>query len=132
MCHFNYYYSPAEHPFLDHAISAFLFSLQWSISQHPNFLGNLVLWAGILFMNATSLVESSASTSVIDRVLRFKRLGFALLSPLFMWILFYGQSIGLITNSVALAKEKYGEDPNYKKYVESVPLIIPRLFPSWK
>jgi len=102
----------------------------WSISQHPNFFGNLLLWAGITIMNAPSMIEPvSASSSLLSRILSFKRLGVALLSPLFMSSLFYGQATGAMLNSVELANAKYGDDPNYKKYIESVPLIIPRLLP---
>jgi Protein of unknown function (DUF1295) len=35
----------------------------WSISQHPNWLGNLLLWCGIFLMNVTALVEPSSSTA---------------------------------------------------------------------
>jgi hypothetical protein len=94
----------------------------------------MLIWGGIFILNAPSLIEptsavASASSSIVAQFWRLKRFGIALLSPLFMWTLFYGQASGLITNSVSLANLRYGDDPNYKKYVECVPLIIPRLFP---
>jgi steroid 5-alpha reductase family enzyme len=106
---------------------------QWSVSQHPNFFGNLLIWIGILIINAPSLIEPTSvavksPSTAFSQLWRFRRFGLALLSPLFMWTLFYGQASGLITKSVSLANLRYGDDPNYKKYVESVPLIIPRFF----
>jgi len=80
-------------------------------------------------MNAPSMIEPvPADYSLLTRISSLKRIGVALLSPLFMWNLFYGQAKGTITNAVELANARYGDDPNYKKYIESVPLIIPRLF----
>jgi steroid 5-alpha reductase family enzyme len=110
-----------------------LFPCQWSVSQHPNFFGNLLIWIGILIINAPSLIEPTSvvvksPSSIFMQLWSFRRFGLALLSPLFMWTLFYGQASGSITNSVALANLKYGDDPNYKKYVASVPLIIPRFY----
>ena len=52
-------------------------------------------------------------------------LSLALLSPLFMWTLFSGQANGDITPSVELAQQKYGSDPNYIQYINTVPKIIP-------
>lgn len=96
----------------------------WSISQHPNFFGNLVLWAGILVMNLPALVLPSGTTVLA----RYHRVGLALISPLFMWGLFYGQATGVVTNAAQMAMDKYGKDAAYHAYVEQVPLIIPKLF----
>ena len=105
----------------------------WSISQHPNFFGNLLLWFGIYIMNVDSLIEPSGegvSNGILSSVLGSWRAWVALLSPMFMWTLFYGQSSGAISNSVALANKKYGSDVAFIDYVKNVPLIIPKLT-SW-
>ncbi|CAJ1937860.1 unnamed protein product [Cylindrotheca closterium] len=122
----------------------------WGISQHPNYLGNLILWFGILVMNAPWLIESSMSAtplftgapttdgagiigllvgglkSSVNWLWRCRRLIVALVSPLFMWQLFNSQASGTMMNTVELAKSKYGNDPAYKDYIENVPLIFPK------
>jgi steroid 5-alpha reductase family enzyme len=111
----------------------------WSLSQHPNWFGNLLLWSGIFLLNAPALVEPPAnklaakpggSSSILRwlaPVLRYKRVALAALSPLFMWALFNGQATGTITNGLELANAKYGYGTNveYTKYVDSTPLIVP-------
>ena len=86
----------------------------WSMSQHPNFLGNLFLWSGIFLMNVPALVDPppvvAAETTVVaifQTLWRFKRVALAALSPLFMYTLFSGQASGAITNAQELAQKKY-------------------------
>jgi steroid 5-alpha reductase family enzyme len=88
----------------------------WSTSQHPNYLGNLMLWSGILLLNAPCLAP---------RPLLFLA---ATASPLFMFGLFYGQASGAVTNSKELMEAKYGADPAFRIYADSVPLIFPTPF----
>lgn len=104
----------------------------WSISQHPNFLGNMLLWTGIFLMNAPALIDppallpaETAVAGFFQTLWRFKRLAIAALSPLFLYTLFSGQASGSITNAKELAQNKYGKDPEYAQYLESVPLIFP-------
>ena len=97
----------------------------WSISQHPNHFGNLVLWAGIFIINIPALI-GPPNTNVWNR---YRRLALALLSPIFMGILFHGQSSGTITNAVELAKMRYGNQAGYTEYIAETPLIIPNI---WK
>jgi steroid 5-alpha reductase family enzyme len=115
----------------------------WSVSQHPNYLGNLILWLGILLMNVPWLIEpvgaspliSATSTqasvnflfNAINKIWRCRKLVVALISPWFMWTLFSSQARGDVTNSVVLANSKYGNDPEYIKYVSQVPLIFPKI-----
>jgi len=87
----------------------------WSISQHPNFFGNLLLWFGILVINVPALDK--------------KRLAMALLSPLFMGMLFYGQATGAMLRTVEMAKVKYGNQLGYAEYLAETPLIVPNF---WK
>lgn len=103
----------------------------WSLSQHPNWFGNLLLWTGILVMNASALVEPvvppAKATSLVRRILSFKRVGIALLSPLFMLYLFQGQASGSITDSLNMSMERYGYGKNadFTKYIDTTPLIFP-------
>jgi protein-S-isoprenylcysteine O-methyltransferase Ste14 len=68
----------------------------WSISQHPNFFGNLVLWAGIFLVNVPALIDPTPSSdgSIWRKMWSYRRLLLALISPIFMWNLFSGQEQG--------------------------------------
>ncbi len=107
----------------------------WSVSQHPNFFGNLLLWLGIFVMNVDSLIVPAAATasssggdgSIVRSLLSSWRFWIALLSPTFMWTLFNGQASGSVTNSVELANQKYGSDAAYVSYIKDVPLIVPQI-----
>lgn len=101
----------------------------WSVSQHPNYFGNFLLWTGILILNAPALIEMPGEKAkLLQNIWGARRLFLALLSPLFMWALFYGQANGTVTNAVEAAMTRYGNNPDYADYVENVPLIVPRLF----
>ena len=107
----------------------------WSISQHPNYFGNLMLWTGILILNSPALISTSAIHDVnlnpLQKILSVlwnsKRFIIALSSPLFMYALFYGQASGAMTNTTDLAMSKYGKNSAYLEYIEKVPLIVPNL-----
>ena len=100
----------------------------WSISQHPNFFGNLLLWLGIFVMNADSLIEPvKENGGFFSTLLGSWRVWVALLSPAFIWSLFQGQATGSVTNSLELANQKYGSDATYNAYIKNVPLIVPRI-----
>jgi len=106
----------------------------WRYSQHPNWFGNLLLWGGILIINLPSLIEplpdNNEAASLFLRLWgvlwSVRKLLLACLGPSFLWLLFDGQSKGNITNAVELATVKYGKNPDYLKYTQEVPLIIPK------
>ena len=101
----------------------------WSISQQPNFFGNLLLWGGIFVMNAPALIGPiPEGASIWEAISACWRLGLAALGPLFMWNLFHAQVQGSLTPATELAKGRYGGDPAYQKYLDTVPLIIPNPF----
>mmetsp|Transcript_26978 Transcript_26978/g.89508 ORF Transcript_26978/g.89508 Transcript_26978/m.89508 type:complete len:355 (+) Transcript_26978:36-1100(+) len=89
----------------------------WAWSQHPNYFGNLCLWAGLFLLNASPLARAGPAPLVLGA-----------LSPLFLAALFYGQASGTIMNSTALATQKYSSDPVFAAYVKQVPLVIPWRF----
>lgn len=98
----------------------------WSLSQHPNWFGNLALWSGIFLLNAPALIEPSKGGATIwNRVWSARRLLVAVASPLFLWALFSGQANGSISSTLEMANKKYGSDSSYQEYVKNVPLIIP-------
>ena len=95
----------------------------WRVSQHPNWLGNLMVWAGVLLLNTPVLLAPSPPG--IGWLSRAGRLLAGASSPLFLLALFYGQASGSITNTVELANARYGSDPAYRAYVRDTPLVIP-------
>lgn len=105
----------------------------WALSQHPNWFGNMVLWSGIFLMNAPALIEPIAAKAGINTatvwktMLRYKRVGLAFVSPIFMLYLFSGQANGTITDSVKMSRERYGYGTNadFTKYIDTTPLIFP-------
>ena len=103
----------------------------WSVSQHPNYFGNLMLWSGVLLMNAPSLIENPTNAieggGIFARIWGTRRAVVSFLSPLFMWWLFSSQAECSFSNALELANAKYGDDPKYKKYLESVPIFVPVL-----
>jgi steroid 5-alpha reductase family enzyme len=68
----------------------------WSISQHPNFIGNLVLWAGIFLVNDPALIDPAPSSdgSIWRKLWSYWQLLLALILLIFMWNLFSGQEQG--------------------------------------
>lgn len=102
----------------------------WSVSQHPNLFGNLLLWSGIFIMNSDSLIESGGDGGILSTLWGARRLILASLTPLFLWTLFSGQANGTITNAVEMANNKYGKDPGFQDYVKNVPKIFPNII-SW-
>jgi steroid 5-alpha reductase family enzyme len=108
----------------------------WSISQHPNWFGNIVLWTGIFLMNASALIEPPTAPIAMKRdaplalmwLWRIRRVGLAFLSPCFMWYLLNGQATGRILPDVVEAYKKrygYGTNAEFTKYVDTTPLIVP-------
>jgi steroid 5-alpha reductase family enzyme len=91
----------------------------WQLSQHPNYLGNLLVWTGVMLLNVPTLLAAGGGGRPWLRMLA------AATSPLFLYVLFSGQASGTIGNSVQLAEAKYGADPRYRRWVAETPLIFP-------
>lgn len=103
----------------------------WSLSQHPNYFGNICIWAGIFLLNSAALLapaKASGPAGLASRLAGSWRFFMALASPVFLVFLFQGQASGSIMNTVELMAKRYGDDPAYKTYVETVPVLYPRLF----
>lgn len=102
----------------------------WSLSQHPNYFGNLLLWLGILVLNAPALIDTPSDGGLWQSIWGARRLFLALVSPLFMFGLFHGQASGAMLNTVEQSMHRYGDDPAYTEYLRTVPLIFPKPFGS--
>jgi steroid 5-alpha reductase family enzyme len=104
----------------------------WTISQHPNWLGNLLLWSGIFMLNAPALLQTvDSSKGFLYRIWSAKLMLVALLSPTFLFALFSAQATGGLTPTLELATKKYGSDSEYIKYISTVPLIFPNVMKAF-
>ena len=83
----------------------------WARSQHPNYFGEILLWAGVAVMALPSL---SSSAYIF------------LISPFFVALLLTKISgVPLLRKS---GDERWGDDPEYQDYRKNTPTLIPRLF----
>ena len=83
----------------------------WARSQHPNYFGEILLWAGVAVMALPSL---SSSAYIF------------LISPFFVALLLTKISgVPLLRKS---GDERWGDDPEYQAYRKNTPTLIPRLF----
>ena len=79
----------------------------WSFSRHPNYLGEIVLWAGIAVMSISSLEGLQYIT---------------LISPIFVYVLLvYISGVRILENQ---AEKKWGHLDIYRQYVEKTPQIF--------
>ena len=82
----------------------------WARSRHPNYFGEVLLWAGIAVMAIPYL---SGTQWVV------------MLSPLFVYALL--TRISGIPTLVKRGQELWGDDPAYQAYVANTPRLLPRL-----
>lgn len=81
----------------------------WSWSQHPNYAGEILLWAGIAVVATPALRGTQLLT---------------LISPVFVFVLL--TRISGIPLLRARARKRWGDDPDYRAYVERTPVLFPR------
>ena len=80
----------------------------YSFVRCPNYLGELLIWVGMLLTGATALKGAWQWVLAL--------LGFVLIT----WVMFSG------ARRLELRQDKnYGADPEYQKYVRTVPILIP-------
>lgn len=90
----------------------FIQSGLWSVSRHPNYLGEILLWVGVLVIAAPVLVGWQ---------------WIALLSPAFVVLLL--TKVSGIPTLEKKAAQKWGDDPAYQAYRSRTPALIPM---PWK
>lgn len=84
----------------------------WAWSRHPNYFGEISLWTGILIIAVPQLNSWS---------------WLVLMSPVFVYLLLTRVSgINLLE---AIAKDRWGENPEYQDYCKKTPVLLPR-FPK--
>ena len=82
----------------------------WSLSRHPNYFGEIILWTGIALLTFPVLDGGQYLT---------------LVSPLFVYLLLVRISgIPLLEHK---ANRRWGNDPAYITYRENTPALVPRL-----
>lgn len=86
----------------------FIESGLWSISRHPNYFGEILLWFG-LYVAGSSVYSGAQFLSV--------------LSPVAVALLITKLSGIPLLEKAGL--RKWGDNPAYKRYIETVPVIIP-------
>ena len=82
----------------------------WARSRHPNYFGEILLWAGIAVMAIPYL---SGTQWVV------------MLSPLFVYALL--TRLSGIPTLARRGQELWGDDPAYQAYVANTPRLVPRL-----
>jgi steroid 5-alpha reductase family enzyme len=81
----------------------------WAWSRHPNYFGEIVLWTGIALLAAPALAGWQYAT---------------LVSPLFVYLLLTRVSgVPLLER---LAEKRWGEDPAWRAYRDSTPVLVLR------
>lgn len=89
----------------------FINSGLWSVSRHPNYLGEILVWSG-LYLSASSVFSGWQHVGV--------------LSPLFVYFLLTRVSgIPLLERG---GMKRWASDPNYLEYIKNVPVLFPSLW----
>ena len=83
----------------------------WSLSRHPNYFGEIILWFGIAIITMPSL---SGWQYMV------------LISPIFVYFLL--TSISGINLLEAKAEKKWGDSDSYKEYKKNTPELIPKFW----
>ena len=88
----------------------FIRSGLWSLSRHPNYLGEILLWLGIGIISIPILESWQWA---------------ALISPIFVYVqLAKVSGIPLLEGR---ERKKWGDDPEYQNYIARTPALWPRL-----
>ena len=89
----------------------FIQSGLWSVSRHPNYFGEIVLWFGIALIAFPTLVGPQYVS---------------LISPLFVYLLLTRVSGVHILEKHA--DDTWGKNKDYKAYKEKTPVLFPKIF----
>ena len=89
----------------------FIQSGLWSLSRHPNYFGEIVLWLGVALIALPTLVGSQYVS---------------LISPVFVYLLLTRVSGVHILEKHA--DDTWGKKKEYKAYKEKTPVLFPKIF----
>ena len=83
----------------------------WSLSRHPNYFGEILLWTGIAIMSISSLQGLQYIT---------------LISPIFVYVLLvYISGVRILE---AQAEKKWGHLDSFKEYIKNTPGVFFKIF----
>ena len=88
----------------------------WRLSRHPNYLGEIVFQAGVLFAGLAASLASGSLPVALSRCY------LSLIAPVTFISIMLGATRGLEARQL----EAYKESPNYREYVR----VTPQLFPA--
>ena len=88
----------------------FISSGLWSISRHPNYVGEIILWTGIAIIALPTL----SGWQYI-----------ALVSPVFVYILL--SRVSGVNLLEIQAEERWGADSRYQEYKKQTPVLFPNI-----
>lgn len=81
----------------------------WSISRHPNYFGEIMLWSGLFISAAGSFTSSIEYLSIF--------------SIAFIYLLLrYVSGVSLLEKN---GEKRWGHQPDYQKYCSTVPILMP-------
>ena len=82
----------------------------WSLSRHPNYVGEIMLWIGISIMALPVLTGYQYGS---------------LISPLFSFLLIY--YVSGVRMLEARANKKWGKNEKYQEYKRNTPIFFPKI-----
>ena len=89
----------------------FIITGLWSLSRHPNYFGEILLWTGVAVMSISSLQGLQYIT---------------LISPIFVYILLvYISGIRILEDQ---ARKKWGHLDSFKEYLKNTPRLFFKIF----
>jgi steroid 5-alpha reductase family enzyme len=88
----------------------FITSGLWSITRHPNYFGEIILWVGITVAAFPALSGWQLIT---------------LMSPIFVTLLLI--KVSGVKLLEASGQERWGSDPEYQSYLANTPVLVPFL-----
>jgi len=97
----------------------FIRSGLWSISRHPNYVGEVTLWAAQFVLSTTALLSPSTSPFIPSW-----SIALAAASPIIEYLLI--AKFSGVPPLEESGDKKFGDDPEWREYKKNVPEFWPR------